>query len=382
MTHDSVRYKSAVKVTLVAAAVNLLMGITKVIVGYIGHSQVLIADGMHSVSDLLTDALVLWGSRYSNIAADHDHPYGHGRIETAVTVLLAIVLIMLGTSIIFGATWQAFQGKLNDDPSMSVLFIAILSVLSNEWLYRYTLKAANRIDSNMLRANAWHHRSDAASSIVAIIGIVGTMLGFTFLDAITATIVGGMIISMGWKLAWTSIQELIDSGLDANTVNAITRAVYQVPQVKAIHQLRTRSMGGKILVDFHLIVPSNISVSEGHYIGEQVHLVLLKEFKNIFDVIVHIDPEDDEQTRPSSHLPSRDDIVEKLKKRWKKLTIAVEIEKISLHYLAGQIDVEVYLSSKNYHSLQNIQELSKQLQSATNKIKEIRSVRCLLSIDN
>lgn len=337
------RYTAVRRITLIGALVNALQGILKVVLGYAGQSYALVADGVHSLSDLLTDALVIFAARYGGQAADYEHPYGHGRIETIATVVLALLIIFAGVGIMLDASSHLFTQAVPAKPNFYVIIVAFVSVIANEWIFRYTLRVADRIDSALLRANAWHSRSDAASSLVVLVGVSAAILGFTYLDAVAALLVAVLVIKMGWQLIWSGVRELIDTGLDRATVDAIKNNIIQVPGVRTLHQLRTRSAGSKAFLDVHILVDSTISVSEGHFIGQQVHLQVTREFPAIADVTVHVDPEDDEVFAPSSHLPSRNQLMPQLQQRWQTLKTAPQIKIVVLHYLAGKIYIDIYL---------------------------------------
>jgi len=255
------RYRKVRKVTLVGAVIDLLLGVVKIVVGTASGSQALVADGVHSLSDLATDFLVLFAAKHSHRAADAEHPYGHGRIETVATVVLGAALIIVA-------------------PGALALLVALVSVLSKEAIYQYTARAGRRLRSNMLLANAWHSRSDAISSIVVALGIGGAMLGYPYLDAIAAVAVALMIAKIGWDLLWKSLQELIDTSLEDEQVEAIRKFIIGVHGVQALHMLRTRRSGADALIDVHILVDPVLSVSEGHQIGEQVRAGLIEQMED------------------------------------------------------------------------------------------------------
>lgn len=336
------RYQQARKITLIGAVLNVILAAAKIFFGIAGKSQALVADGIHSLSDLLSDGLVLVASRYGSQDPDSDHPYGHERIETAATMLLAMLLVFVGVGIMYDAMHNLLFDKMVR-PQLYVLWVAIASVVVKEVLYYYTKRVAERIGSNLVHANAWHHRSDAASSIVVVIGITGALMGYNYLDVIAAFIVGGMIVNGGWWLGWSSVRELVDTGVDEDKHHLIEQTIQAILGVKAIHQLRTRSMGNKILVDVHVLVDEKLSVSEGHHIALQVHYQLMEKMPAITDVTVHIDPEDDEMNPPNLHLPDREVLLQRLNSCWCDCAGADEIKRVNLHYLSGQVVVEVYL---------------------------------------
>jgi cation diffusion facilitator family transporter len=342
---DKGRYKEAKKVTLIGAFVNGLLGILKITYGLIGHSSALLADGVHSLSDLLTDMLVVLASRYGSQEADENHPYGHQRIETAATMFLSLLLIVVGIGVVVDGV-RHFIHVSTKPHGYEVFAVIVISILANEFLYHYTKRAGERINSKLLIANAWHHRSDAISSLVVLVGVLGTLFGFAHLDSVAACIVGGMIIQMGAKLGWDSINELIDAGVESTTLLKMESLIINCSGVVALHQLRTRSMGGAIFVDVHVLVSEDLSVSEGHHIAQNVANRLREEIQLIDDVTVHVDPEDDEICNPSTHLANRPEIVSYLEAHCKMLKGFDAISRMTLHYIDGEMTLELFFSSK------------------------------------
>lgn len=376
---DVERYAAARRVTLVGAVVNLLLATAKVFFGVIGHSQSLIADGIHSLSDLVSDGMVLVAAKHGSRDADESHPYGHGRIETVVTVALGVLLFLAAGGIMVDAVVRLFRPERLLHPGILALSVAAISVFPKEALYHYTQRVAKRLRSNLLRANAWHHRSDAISSVVVMIGVGGTMAGLPYLDAIAAVGVALMIAKVGWDLAWHSLRELVDTALDADRVQAIRRSILSVDGVRALHSLRTRRMGQDALADVHILVDPKLSVSEGHHVSETVRSRLINEIEEIQDVLVHIDPEDDEETAPSIDLPARHEVIARLKEHWRHLPAVDQIERITLHYLDGALAVEVILPLSVTRDLEDAQELSRALAAPVRQLPEVESVRVLYS---
>jgi cation diffusion facilitator family transporter len=334
------RYQTAKKVTLVSAFFNAILAVCKMIAGSLSGSHGLFADGIHSLSDLLTDFLVLIASKYGSQDADAEHPYGHRRIETAATFFLSLLLVVTGCAIIYDAILQFFQDHLILDGSVALIMI-VASLVVNEGLFHYTLYYGKKLDSKLLIANAWHHRSDSLSSFVVLLGIVGNLFGYFYFDPLAAVVVGILICKMGWSIGWNSIQELVDKGIEPQLLNNIEQAIHQTAGVVTIHQLRTRSMGGMILVDVHVIVDNAITVSEGHYIGQNVALNIRNAIKQVDDVTVHIDPEDDEIANPSIGLPGREQLSNRILEHLQGLLDKEDIEKMNFHYLDGAIQVEL-----------------------------------------
>ncbi len=370
-----VRYRAVYRVTVVGAVINVVLAGAKILFGIIGRSQALVVDGVHSLSDLASDAMVLVAARHGSRDADEDHPYGHARVETAVTVGLGVLLIAVGAGIGYETGSRLFAPKELLRPDLLTLIVALLSIVSKEGLYHYTVRAARRVRSNLLQANAWHHRSDAISSVVVAIGIGGTMAGLPYLDAVAAVIVALMIAKIGWDLSWQSLRELVDTGLDREQVAAVKQAILAVDGVQALHLLRSRRMGRDALVDVHILVDPKVSVSEGHQISETVRRRLMRRFDEISDVLVHIDTEDDEATMSSYDLPLREEMLDRLHRQWRGFDEARRIERVTLHYLEGRVDVEVVLPLDVVADLQAARALARALARRAKSLDGVGEVR-------
>ncbi|WP_412478792.1 cation diffusion facilitator family transporter [Azonexus sp. IMCC34839] len=348
------RSAAAQRATWVSVAVNLVMTVAQLVVGWLAHSQSLIAHGLHSFSDLLSDFLVIYASRQSAHPADEAHPYGHARIETAATLVLGISLALIGGGILWESGLRLQHIEALPAVEYSALWVAIATVVSKEGLYRYLIGVAERLRSQLLIANALHTRADAASALVVVVGIGGALLGWAFLDLLAAALMGFMILRMGVELAWGAIKELIDTGLDERQVSSIRECLLATPGVRGLHQLRTRRMAHQALVDAHVQVDSRISVSEGHRIAESARARVLREHPEVLDVLVHIDPEDDMAPESASfRLPGRDVMLRELQP---VLAGLPEPEKVVLHYLNGQVEVEVFLSHAFFESGEKLRQ--------------------------
>ncbi|MDH5692566.1 MAG: cation diffusion facilitator family transporter [Gammaproteobacteria bacterium] len=338
------RYAQVKRVTIVGAVINVLLGFGKIVLGFVGQSQALVADGVHSLADLISDMVVLYAAKHGQREADEDHPYGHGRIETVITIFLGVFLIAVAAGITYDTVSRLMEPERLLVPSAYALVAAIISILAKEFLYQYTHRVAVKIHSNLLKANAWHHRTDAISSVVALIGIAGSMMGFAYFDAVAAIGVSVLIAKVGWDIVWNNLKELIDTAIEPEKIEEIRGAIMSVNGVKAVHSLRTRSHGGQSFVDVHILVNDpKMSVSEGHHISENVLNRLTHKIGHVGDVTVHIDPEDDEQAMVSTHLPMRDQLVSKLRQNWTDIPESQQIRKITLHYLDGKVRVEILL---------------------------------------
>lgn len=336
------RFAAAQKSTWVSIVINVILTSLQVAGGFFAHSQALMADGLHSLSDLFSDALVLYANRHGNRHADADHPYGHARFETAATLVLGTFLALLGVVLLVAAAIRLQHPEALHAVSPLALAVAVVALIAKEGMFRYMLAVARRVRSQMLVANAWHARSDAASSLVVIVGVAGNLLGYTFFDLLAAAVVGVMIAHMGGKLAFEAMAELIDTGLDAEEVEAIRQTLLDVHGVQGLHELRTRKMADNALVDAHIMVDPKISVSEGHYIAESARHAVLKKH-HVMDVMVHIDPEDDLKAKHNAHLPSRPGLLAHLAERLGDQDL--QDCRVVFHYLDGKVDAEIYLSA-------------------------------------
>ncbi|MCB1937204.1 MAG: cation transporter [Nitrosomonas sp.] len=367
------RYKEVRKVTLIGSIIDLALGVVKIIVGWLANSQALIADGIHSFSDLFTDFFVLYAAKHSQKEADEEHPYGHGRIETLATVGLGVTLTLIACGIAYDALRRLNTPETLAEPGVLALIIAIISILSKEWVYHYTVAAARRLRSDMLMANAWHSRSDAISSIVVMLGIAGAMYGYPYLDAVAAVAVAVMIAKIGINLVRSSSQELIDRALDKDEINAIRAHIFDVKGVRSIHMLRSRKSAGDAFVDVHIQVDPRVSVSEGHQIGDTVRRKLLDAVDVVSDVTVHIDPENDETGSSCDDLPHREKIIQELKQRWPQLPVSA-IETVTLHYLAGEIQIELDLPIWILQRTEDARPLVTELKKAVNDLPYVSDI--------
>lgn len=283
------RAAAASRSTWVSVVVNLLLTTVQIVVGVWSKSQGLVADGLHSLSDLVADGVVLFANHHSRKDADADHPYGHQRFETAASLVLGVLLLAVG----LGMLWSAFR-KLESPETVEQVHIAALwvagaALVSKELLFRYMLAVAKRVKSGMLVANAWHARSDAASSLVVGLGIAGNLAGYPILDPIAAAIVGFMVAKMGWGFSWDALHDLMDRAVDEAEVEAIRRTLAETPGIRNVHDVRTRKMGDMIVVDAHLEVDASITVEAGHDIAVAARQRVLQRHR-VLNLMTHVDP--------------------------------------------------------------------------------------------
>lgn len=283
------RAAAASRSTWVSVGVNLVLTVTQIAVGVVAKSQGLIADGIHSLSDLVADFVVLFASHHSKKDADEDHPYGHQRFETAASLVLGTLLLAVGLGMLWAAVRKLEAPETVPTVHVIALWVAGGALIAKELLFRYMLAVAKRVKSSMLVANAWHARSDAASSLVVGIGIIGNLAGYPILDPIAALIVGFMVTRMGWGFAWDALHDLMDRAVDEEEVQAIRRTLLETPGVSDVHDVHTRKMGDMIVVDAHIEVDALITVEAGHDIAVAARQRVLQRHR-VLNLMTHVDP--------------------------------------------------------------------------------------------
>ena len=287
---DSVeKQHSARSSTLVSVAVNLGLTVSQVFAGIVSGSQGLIADGIHSLTDLVADFVVLFANHHSHKGADSDHHYGHQRYETAASLFLGISLLVVGVGMLIKAGEKIIFPAPPGLISVIALYVALGSLATKELLFRYMLSVAKKVRSSMLVANAWHARSDAASSLVVSVGIVGALVGYPVLDSVGALVVGLMVARTGWGFSWEALHDLMDRAASQEELRQIEQIIKTTPGVQGCHDLRTRKMGDMILVDVHIEVDGNASVKVGHDIAFEAANRVTDQMP-VLNVMTHIDP--------------------------------------------------------------------------------------------
>jgi cation diffusion facilitator family transporter len=351
--------KAASRVTVIGMLLDGVLGLIKVIAGMLFHSQALLVDGIHSFTDVASDLVVLGVMRISRQAPDQDHPYGHQRIETMGTMVLGSILIAVGAALAWDNTLRLLEGSPVNIPEWPVLAAALMSVACKEWIYRYTRRVGLAIRSDLIIANAWHSRTDAFSSVVVLFSTMGAMLGYLWLDILAAVIISGIIIHIGWRFTWDSVRELVDTGLSPEDTEALRHIASKTDGVRNVHELRSRRMGHDILLDVHLVVSPEISVSEGHQIGMQVVKAMRNALDNILDINFHIDAENDEiHPQTSERLPARAEIREVLHQHIDNLP---PNSRLRLHYLRNRVHMELFMEIPQSEALPDAHRISEDL---------------------
>lgn len=282
-------YEEGKRVSILTILLNIFLFIFKIVAGILGCSTAMIADGIHTLSDIITTFMVILGLKISSKKEDAEHPYGHEKFEPIYGKIISTLLLLTGIFIAYKGIKNLFLGNYIKPKSIAII-ASMVSILVKEIMYRYTIQTANKIQSISMEADAWHHRSDALSSVGTFIGILGAKLGFTILDPITAILVSLFIIKVAVKFYIKSVKELVDTSADDDTLIKIRKEVLKISGVEKIYKLKTRCFGSKLYVDIEIYVDSKISVEEGHTIATKVHDHIENTFKNIKHCMVHVEP--------------------------------------------------------------------------------------------
>jgi cation diffusion facilitator family transporter len=291
------RHAAAQRSTWVSVAVNLLLTAMQAAAGVLTGSQALVADSLHSLSDLASDFVVLLANRHSRKGPDEDHPYGHHRFETAASLVLGLILLAVGGGLMWAAIGKLRAPEAIPPVGMAALWVALLALAAKESLFRYMLHVAHRVRSSLLVANAWHARSDAASSLVVAAGIAGNLAGLPLLDPIAALVVGGMVARMGWQFGWEALHDLMDRSADAAVAREVERILRDTPGVLGLHDLRTRKMADWVTVDVHLEIDRTMTVEQGHDIAVSARQRVMAALP-VLNVMTHVDPVDAPVVQP------------------------------------------------------------------------------------
>lgn len=279
-------------ITLKGLVANILLSGLKLVLGLLGNSQAVVADALHSFSDTASDFVILFGVKYWTAPADDDHPFGHQKIESLATIFIG--LILMGTAI--GIGWHAIVSMMNPSPagpvSWMVILGPVLSVIVKEILFRITYQVGVETSAPSVKANAWHHRTDALSSIPVLVAVAACLINpdLAFLDPVGAIIVSVFIIKVGLDIIFAGMSDLLDTGMSAQELAALGKTIMAIPHVRGFHRIRTRKIAGAFYIDLHLEVEGSLTVTEGHAISETVKQILLKQNKRIMDVMVHLEP--------------------------------------------------------------------------------------------
>ena len=337
--------QEATRVTLVGMWLDLLLGFGKIAGGAMTQSFALIADGIHSLADAITDIFVLIVARSAQAAPDGEYPYAQGRFETLGTIGMGIGFITIAGILLFDSYQRLLDSEISPVPAIGGIVIALISIASKEWIYQYTMRVAKRLNSNLLKANAWHSRGDTISSVAVLIGIVAARQGYVWMDIVAAMFVALIIARIGWELCSDAVKELVDTAMPAQRRAQIEAGIVANRGIRGITKLRSRLSAGNIILEISLLVNPRISVAEGHRLGEAVSSALIGNFSDIVAIKAHIELKNHGQQQPScqriQELPERTEVIANIKRQWQEILGADDIESMDLHYREHGIEVDL-----------------------------------------
>jgi len=378
--------KHALKVTLLGLAANLILALAKGFIGIIANSSALIADAGHSVSDLLSDGITLWAVRMSGIPKDKNHPYGHGKFETVGTFIISLLLLFTGIGVA-GHVFNRMDATVV--PGTIALWMAGIAIIVKEALFHVTRMVGRRTGSRVLMANAWHHRSDAISSVAALLGIAGAQLGIPLMDPIAGMLVAGLIIKTGIDIGYESIRELTDETVEEDVISELGKIMSGIEGVDHYHEMRARRMGPHLLVDLHIQVDSMMSISAAHQVAERVRLKILEKLPAVNEVLVHVDAEDDHVGDEGSELLQdivlmrpQGEIENDVKKVLAEIPEIQGITHIYCHYLNQKLTVQVNILLDAEMRIRDAQKIASAARRKIEQIKDIDSADLHLELDD
>ena len=379
--------KHALRITWLGLFANLILAIAKGFIGTIAHSSALIADAGHSVSDLLSDSITLWAVHMAGVPKDKNHPYGHGKFETVGTFIVAIFLLLTGV----GVAWHVLN-KIDtpEVPGTAALWMAAIAICFKEALFHVTRMVGRRSGSRVLLANAWHHRSDAISSVAALVGIGGAQWGIPLMDPIAGVLVAGLIIKTGIDIGYESIRELTDETVEEEVISELGHILAEIDGVDHFHEMRARRMGPQLLVDLHIEVDSMMSISAAHQVAERVRLRILDELPAVNEVLVHVDAEDDfveskggiEETKDIVLMRPQTEIESDVKKILTEIPEIQGITHIYCHYLNQELTVQVNILLDEEMQIRDAQKIASKARMKIEEIKDINAADLHLELDD
>ena len=377
---NELRKNPGTRIILVGALANLFLSVFKIAGGIVGRSTAMVADGIHSLSDLLTDVVVLFSHKIGQLPADENHPYGHGRAETIGATLVGAVIIVAGLGLAY-QSWGIIATGTFHAPSWPAALAAVVSIAVNEILFRYTRTVGETTNSPSLVANAWHHRSDAISSVAALIGIGGAIMGYPIMDPIAAIIVSVMILKVGYDIAFSGLSDLMDTALSETETRRIETMINNLPGVIQTHNLRTRRIGGEVLMDVHILVDHEASVTEGHHIAENVRRELIRAMDNVQDILVHVDTEDDD-TFESIYWANRFYLEKQVAPIIDSMKDIQEQTHLRAHYHGGKTTLEVFIRMREGIDANEANSLAKELRYYLEAIEHVHEARVFIDTNS
>ena len=368
------------KAIAVGALANLFLSLIKFIGGIFGNSIALVADAVHSLSDLITDGVVYFSHGVGQLPPDKNHPYGHGRAETIGTTVVGLLIIITGLGVAYEA-WETITQSIDKTPGWLAATIAIISVFIKEGLYHYTRKVGEASKSPSLTANAWHHRTDAVSSIAAFIGILGAWNGIAIMDPLAGGLVGLMVCKVGYDFSREGFRDLMDTALSEEHTKKIFSILNEIPEVIHFHDLRSRTIGGEILIEVHILVDPEMTVTEGHGAAEVVRRNVIKAFDNVQDVLVHVDGEHDADVENLYPL-TRKELIDITKPVFENMYGVKSDPEIRTHHIKGKTLLDVFLQMEDYQDIEGVQKRINEVKSRLEAIPKIDRARIFLDLNN
>ena len=365
---------------VIGAVANLFLSLIKFIGGVFGNSIALVADAFHSLSDLITDGVVYFSHGVGQMPPDKNHPYGHGRAETIGTTVVGLLIIITGLGVAYEA-WETITQSIDKTPGWLAATIAMLSIFINEGLYHYTRKIGEATKSPSMTANAWHHRTDAISSIAAFIGILGAWNGIAIMDPLAGGLVGLMVCKVGYDFTREGFRDLMDTALSEEHIKKISSILNGIPEVNHFHDLRSRTIGGEILIDVHILVDPEMTVTEGHGVAEMVRRNVIKAFDNVQDVLVHVDGEHDAEVENLYPL-TRKELIEITNPVFKNMCGVKANPEIRTHHIKGRTLLDVFLQMEGNQEMEEIQKRINEIKLRLQAIPQIDRARIFLDLNN
>jgi len=374
------RLQTASGVTILGAVANAILVTLKAAAGLAGGSSVLVADAVHSLSDLVTDILVLFGLLAAAKPPDEEHPYGHGRYETLATVALAGVLLAAAAGIVWDASSRFGE---SGRPAMITLWVAALSIAVKETLFHITLRVGQRYNSSLVIANAWHQRSDALSSVAAFAGILGARMGFPILDPAAAVVVAALIAKVAVQLLGQAIREVTDTTLQRDILQELGAEIHSLPGVVSFHELRARRMGPRLLVDLHVEVEGSTTVSDGHQVAERVRQVVFQKQAGVSEVLVHIAPEPDEDLQPGDQLARpREEIETEVRRIAQGVDGVRAVTHVLTHFLDCRVTLQIEIEVDPGLRVHEAAAVARSLRSRLEEISGVDHADIHLELDD
>ena len=371
---------TGIRAIVIGMIANLLLSLFKFVGGILGNSVALVADAIHSLSDLVTDIIVLFTHRIGKMPQDEDHPYGHGRAETIGATIIGMLIIVTGIGVTY-ETWEAMSEGFGQAPGLLAASAALFSILVNEGLFHYTRRVGEETNSPSLVANAWHHRSDAISSIAALIGIVGAWQGFAFMDPLAGAVVGCLIVKVGIDITRQGVRDLMDTALSDEHTKKIHAILSEIPEVLHFHDLRTRVIGGEFLIDVHILVDPEMTVTEGHRVAETARRNLIKAIRNIQDVLVHVDGEHDAEVE-GIYPVTRKELLEIARPLIAELAGNISQPQIRVHHIKGKNMVDVFIKIGSNQNMEDSRALVANIKSKLETTPQIDQARVFLDLNH